>query len=779
MGWRLAKVLAAAFCCLGPVGLAGDARAADAAGQIIRVAPGQSLRAIAEQHLGDPDLWPSILELNGLTTITDVKDGMSLRLPVAELARANRAIDQALAAIQAATQAGARLFAPEAIAEAIALHDQAITQRTATDYEGAAASAEGATAAAGSALAASQAERDVAAEALLSDRQGWVEGQRPKDLIWSDRPRDAVLIEEEKVRTLSRSTAQITFRDDSRLRLNANSHAVIQRMRADLLSKREDAKVSLIEGDFYAVLGGKSARKRFEVEVANVETDIRSTNFWVSKDAAGAKFTNYDSRVMTVAAAGEQVTLGRNEGTLVRPGRPPEDKASLLPGPELLGPSDAGQVLTRAITFRWQTVAQAAGYWLEVAFDPDYRRMTASRWGLPGADYTMTDLAPGTYYWRVAALDQYGLPGSRSLTRQVSLQPDLTPPFLSIERPTEGAILRDASLLIEGQSEAEVRLTVNGQAAPSEPDGAFKIAFAATPGVNQVAIEAIDAAGNVTRRARSFSLMPDATAALTFAASIARRGPTHFVTASDQITLTGRTEPAAGLAIQDADGQIRAAGRAAGDGAFSLNLPVETATEEFRLAVTVPSGFVTATPFTISIDRTPPALWLSEPPPPVTAAASISLRGQLDEAATLTLNGQPLAVQDRSFTAVVPLASERNRIELAATDPVGNVQVASWDVRVDRNPPVLVQHRLAHDPAAGDLAWLVEIEASDPSGMPQAAAFTLLVDGRAESGFLNLDPATGRYLAKVVLEQPGSRSVRLQDVLLEDYAGNRRRYVIE
>lgn len=54
--------------------------------------------------------------------------------------------------------------------------------------------------------------------------------------MWTDRALNDILIEEEKVRTLSRSTAQITFRGESRLRLNANSQAVIQRMRVDPLT---------------------------------------------------------------------------------------------------------------------------------------------------------------------------------------------------------------------------------------------------------------------------------------------------------------------------------------------------------------------------------------------------------------------------------------------------------------------------------------------------------------------------------------------------------------
>ena len=82
------------------------------------------------------------------------------------------------------------------------------------------------------ALNKSLAARDKAAEALVTDRQGQVEGQRPQDLGWRGLKLQAALIEEEKVRTLSDSTAQITFRDASRLRLNASLRTSNRRVHA-------------------------------------------------------------------------------------------------------------------------------------------------------------------------------------------------------------------------------------------------------------------------------------------------------------------------------------------------------------------------------------------------------------------------------------------------------------------------------------------------------------------------------------------------------------------
>ena len=98
---------------------------------IVRVEEGQSLRDIARQHLGDPDLWTEILQTNGLGSITDIRPGVELRIEVSEIREANRALQDSLEAIQKATQEGARLFAPDLIGRALKLRDEALARRTA------------------------------------------------------------------------------------------------------------------------------------------------------------------------------------------------------------------------------------------------------------------------------------------------------------------------------------------------------------------------------------------------------------------------------------------------------------------------------------------------------------------------------------------------------------------------------------------------------------------------------------------------------------------------
>jgi hypothetical protein len=164
---------------------------------------GQSLRDLARQHLGDPNLWTEILKASGLASVADAKPGVELRIPITQVSRAGRAVASALDHIQAATQAGAKVFAADQIDEAVALHEQAQARRQAGDWDAAIKLAGGAEKAADKALEAAAKARDAAVEALLSDRQGEVEGRRPRDLDWGDRPVRSVLTEEERVRTLS------------------------------------------------------------------------------------------------------------------------------------------------------------------------------------------------------------------------------------------------------------------------------------------------------------------------------------------------------------------------------------------------------------------------------------------------------------------------------------------------------------------------------------------------------------------------------------------------
>lgn len=747
----------------------------------ITIGGDETIRQVAETYLSDPDLWPEILRSSGVESIADLQPGMELRIPVSEITSADTALIAALGQIQRANLAGAQIFAPDEIGRAVDLHEEALARRLARRWLETRDLAEASYGEATNAIEVAESNRDRAAEALVTDRTGDVEGQRPQDLSWRDLSLRSILVEEEKVRTLSGSTAQITFRDASRLRLNANSNAIIRQMRFDPLTKTEEAKVSLVDGDFYALLAGDGdagSRSRFSVEIPNVDAVIDSGNFWVSNSDSSAKFTNYDDRIVSVAAGGETVTLGKNEGTIVDEGQAPRAKLDVLPSPVHAEPADGAVVYVARPDLSWSPTGEAAGYWLEISTDQNFDRIVENAFGIAGPTHTTVPLDVGEYFWRVSALDGFGLPGARSNVTSFSVSPDNTPPFLTIEQPAPDVIIRDASLPVFGESEPDAEVTVNGDRVPLDSTGSFATLVIAEPGANTVTIVAIDPAGNEAQQTRQVTYMPDETSVIAFDPAIRRIAPDHFLANSNVLSLRGTTTANAEIDIQRGDARI-ASTASNGDGVFEINVPLDGDEDRFDIVVAAPSGFTTTETYAASVDRSAPEIAFAEFPPRLTATSSIRITGETEPDAMLTLNGEPLALTDGRFDETIPLVLGDNLVELIATDAAGNVQVDKSVVTFDDEPPQLVSADGAPANSGGQSALTINVVANDATGLAKAAPFVVVAGDRNFTGYLRYNRAAGTYQAVVVIPADILDSARLAQVELQDDAGNSRVYEIQ
>lgn len=240
-----------------------------------------------------------------------------------------------------------------------------------------------------------------------------------------------------------------------------------------------------------------------------MSTPIDSGDFWVSNDGGQAKFANYDDAVVQVAANGGAVVLGRNEGTIVDQGKKPRDAVAVLPAPELAAPGDETVAYVASPELSWRPIEGSAGYWLEIAGDQNFERIVENAFGVAGTSHATRPLPAGDYFWRVSALDGFGLPGARSETWRLRVTPDDTAPFLRIDRPAKDGIFRKASIDVSGESEPGTDVTVNGGTIEVGKGGAFRATLEATPGENRLVITATDPAGNVTTDERRIVFMPD------------------------------------------------------------------------------------------------------------------------------------------------------------------------------------------------------------------------------------------------------------------------------
>ena len=741
----------------------------DAPFELVLFGEDDTLRGLVEQHLGDPDLWPTVLRLNGIDSPADLVPGTQLRLPVQQVKAADMALTRSLDAIQKATSEGARIFAPVEIGQAAENREAAVGQREVGIWADVVNLSDRAAEFATEALNISIAQRDRSAEAVVSDVQGSVEGRAPAEPRWSDRDLNDVLVEFERLRTLSDSTTQVTFRDLSRLRLNPNSNATIQRMRSDPLTGGEVTKVSLVNGDFYALLNQLSDKTAFEIEVEGVETTTtNSSDFWIKNDSSGARFVNYDEPEIEIIRNGQAIIVGENEGIVLNGGG--TERAQVLDSPRLLGP-ELGQILYDAQTqLNWDTFEGAEAYWLEVALDPGFNQMQVSEWGIRETGFTANDLPPSRYFWRVAALDRLGLPGQWSKSQDFTIRFDQTPPFLTLLQPGPGVILGVPRADILGATEPDSTLTLNGQPLEISGDGTFAAQLALAPGPNVIAVIATDPAGNESSRSETIVYRPVAAVEMTLSAGIPRvENALATRLAALSVFAETNAEPGARVLVKGADGAVVVETLIKANGRLAFTVPVDEAPRSYIIETLGPSGAVEGSKTFLAVrDQTPPEVAFDLPPPRATGDDIIDLAGRAPDAARLQINDRDVALQDGRFARTLELEPGQNAIKVVATDAVGNITVRQLKTLYDIDPPEIIDIQVGR-PKGNSGPIEIIVQAQDESGLIQAAPFVLEVGDAEREGFLRCDSAAGLCRGTLPPE-PGALS--LIEVVVEDYAGN-------
>ncbi|MBN1208565.1 MAG: FecR domain-containing protein [Myxococcaceae bacterium] len=756
------------------LGLAPLAMAAE--GEItLTVQPGTSFRALAEEYLGDANLWPEILKANGLSSPSDVKEGMRLKLPSTRISRAARQLVQARERLEAAARAGGHLLAAKDMARAQALRDEALRHRQATRWEECLELARQSEQLAEDVLKRALARRNVADEATLESATGKVQSRRGAEAFWRDVSPAALLGEGERVRTLSGASAVLLFRDGARLRLGENSQVVIQKMRVDQLQQRQQSSVSVLEGDAQALLG--NSRGDFQLDAAGSATRVQagSRDFWLGRGPQGqVRMVNYDEGEMQVATETGAITVGRNQGALIEKGRKPTVRKQLLPETRLSSPESGELRYVRAVRLEWQRTPGAASYWLEVAADDGFTRMHAALKDLLEPAYTFTAPMDGAFYWRVSAIDRDGFPGPRSQPRRFTVLQDVDPPHLFVQSPRHRAVVREPSVLLTGETEPGASLTLDGVALSVTPEGRFSTALELAPGERLLELVATDPAGNATRVRHAVDYRPPEPLSVAWASELVRQGERRFLGHGDVLVLRGRTRPDTALTLLREDGQRVARAHADATGAFLVHVPLRPGVQRLRLALQPVEGEAIEEPFEVEGDDEPPGLVLEPEPPAVTGTTPLALSGTLQGATALWLDGAPLPLEGGRFSHAVALRPGPNLLRLEAADAAGNRTVIERYVLLDREAPELLGYTVSPASVAPGGSVTVRVRARDASGLRSAAGYVLHIGRERIEGLLRLSRASGEYQALVAVPPSAQGEVRLRQLRLQDAYGNQR-----
>ena len=344
--------------------------------------------------------------------------------------------------------------------------------------------------------------------------EGDVRVKRSGSFAWEPADRNMALRVGDQVKTSSSASAQLIYFDGTITTVQPGSLLEIRELSEDPATQVRKVSEKLnwgelmastqrrnVEGSFHEVATDRAAARSEEAGEFRVRYD---------KEDETASFDVFQGRVEVATDVGRE-SVGTGERMRMRQGS--VLGRELLPGvPRLIAPTDqrvfvVGQPSRESTTLSWEKVPGAARYHLLISgrllfSDPlydDLRTETA---------VVIEEMQPGTYFWKVASVAPSGAEGPFSEVRtfRVSSQHvrdagDRTPPRIEMAEPVQTGPM----LILNGRTEPGALLWVNGEKVDVYDDGSFySVLKLPKEGINEVVVEAQDAAGNRTRIPKKF-----------------------------------------------------------------------------------------------------------------------------------------------------------------------------------------------------------------------------------------------------------------------------------
>ncbi len=379
-----------------------------------------------------------------------------------------------------------------------------------------------------------------------------------------------------------------------------------------------------------------------------------------------------------------------------------------------------GLLLTLLLVAGWGLVQAALTDWEGVA---------------PLAEDELADAPAGLDLMAVYLHPEMG----QALTFRFDLNLDEAAPTLEIASPAAGSILGDGrpSILLQyaddraGVEHSSLALTANG--APLEVTCSDGDSSARCTPLTPLA------SGAVTLGATLSDRLGKTTSAGPITLTVDTLPPQLAITAPGEGALLDSASPTLQLSFSDLGAgvdpdslQVVAEGGAepfictlASDSANCLPAtPLTEGSHHITATLRDRAGHPATAAVTIQVDTLAPTLTITSHQSGETLAeAAITLAGEVSEPVTLTLNGDPVGVDESGhFSAPLTLSEGGNLLQLSATDAVGHTTTLNLELILDTLPPTYLH---AERVAAGLLqAGQVPVTGSAGAATP-AAAITL------------------------------------------------------
>ncbi len=315
------------------------------------------------------------------------------------------------------------------------------------------------------------------------------------------------------VQTGGGSTAEITFFDDTVLRVRPESLVTIEETTSDPATGRTRlvSRIGTGKVDFNALKSTTGERVR--------EFRTSTMTMQVGKEAEGdvrvgetgdsnVKIFRGTADVRTMR--GQNVSLAQNEGVVVDATGQAGEKVVLPTAPVLASPVNDGELqfpnpANATTLLLWKAAPGASAYRVMVDFSPQFNRPLVDR-VRKGVSLELHGLDAGKYYWRVASVNAKEIEGRFSEFYRFSVSRSsgtaATAPAPNLE--IEALDVRSNILQVKGRSEPGATVTVNGHEIDLQPDGTFnEFVMLERAGKQDVKIRAVGLSGGAREITRS------------------------------------------------------------------------------------------------------------------------------------------------------------------------------------------------------------------------------------------------------------------------------------
>ncbi|OGS22780.1 MAG: hypothetical protein A2252_10670 [Elusimicrobia bacterium RIFOXYA2_FULL_39_19] len=335
---------------------------------------------------------------------------------------------------------------------------------------------------------------------------------RKRDNVnWDPARLNMELFNDDGIRTMSNSEANVKFLTGEIIRVDENSFIILRPEK-----KREEVEI------FSGAVRASRARVLSESIVIDPKIQPRSKEADFKTRVKPDKTTLVEvyEGVVDVTAQDKTVTLTKGFGTEIKYMAPPSLPRQLPPLPEFnLGTgkkTDLDENFAKdSLNFNLKTPDTKKGkddqskilsagikkYHLQIAKDYEFKTIIVNEISeikdKMNFDFSQMKLVDGKYYYRVSYIDDLDFESRFSQPKVFSI--DNTAPVLEVTKPADEEQTPDDFIYVEGKTEPGSYLQVNDRVVQIVENGGFVTAVTARQGRNIIVINVKDKAGNLTR----------------------------------------------------------------------------------------------------------------------------------------------------------------------------------------------------------------------------------------------------------------------------------------